>query len=212
MADAAGGDEAKGDATSAAADVAAAREARLAKTIAFYSSVRVPPCMRARWTVLTTAPLTRYPPRTSHVHHHQSSADNSNIPTLKDDFSKSLGGSAAEQRTEKQFGSLLRGEDKDGDVATMPTYEDEDDGTGRWVKFMSSRGCFAYAHSITCAVAFSKPDDYESDDEAKGGGEDECELAQLPVCAPKLRCAWRLAVPYIDTSRLRALAGTGSRG
>lgn len=100
-----------------------------------------------------------------------------------------MGGSAAEQRTEKQFGSLLRGEDKDGDVATMPTYEDEDDGTGRWVKFMSSRGCFAYAHSITCCVAFSKPDDYDSDDEAKAGGEDECLLPQLPVRATRVRVA-----------------------
>lgn len=120
----------------------------------------------------------------------QASADTSHIPTLKDDFSKSLGGSAAEQRTEKQFGSLLRGEDKDGEVVTMETYPDEDDGTGHWVKFMSQRGCFAYCHSITCEVAFSRPDDYDSSDEAKGGGEDTCRLSDLPVrCCRPIHCS-----------------------
>jgi len=136
---------------------------------------------------------------------------NSNIPTLNDDFSKSIGGSAAEQRTEKQFGSLLRGEDKDGDVKTMPTFADEDDGTGRWVKFMSSRGCFAFAHSITCEVAFSRPSDYDSDDETKGGS-DECSISELVVswfalCAGGRATCW--IPPHAD---LRLDGRTGSCG
>ena len=78
----------------------------------------------------------------------------------------------------------------DGDVATMPVYMDEDDGTvcvsrslcvlvshclnplplpptsqGKWVKFMSSKGCNCYCHSITCQVLFSRPSEYESDEE-----------------------------------------------
>ena len=83
-----------------------------------------------------------------------------------------------------------RGEDKDGEVVTMETYPDEDDGTGHWVKFMSQRGCFAYCHSITCEVAFSRPDDYDSSDEAKGGGEDTCRLSDLPVrCCRPIHCS-----------------------
>jgi hypothetical protein len=134
-------------------------------------------------------------------------------PVAEADYSKGFSGSAADTKAEKEFEKMMReagGDEEDDEYAQFPVlrpprikYHEQHmalRAAGVWCRVLSKSGCYMYCHSLTRAIVSIRPEEYEDEDEVRGGEEGKveeekdpanglpsCHITQLPAKLDELR-------------------------
>eukprot|EP00981_Chlorochromonas_danica_P002209 scaffold437_cov168-Ochromonas_danica.AAC.26 len=98
------------------------------------------------------------------------------------DYSKTFGGTEADHKAEQEAAAMLRGDEpntnNDAEILIQPNMIHPSEHTvlrlaGKWKKFLSTRGCYLYIHSLTRDLVAVKPDDYIDLPDEQTNGQNE---------------------------------------